>query len=200
MMKITELPKEEIEEIRKLAKRVAEEPILVDLMSALCCDIIDRKKKDITSFGITSVQEIREEEADEISPEILKFLKTNMTRSSKAGRKPIRLARLLCFIEEIRKNVLQNVKSNNRLPSCDIKRYAYVFDLPCIMECMKDRTVFSSNEIRLMLAAAINEDDYEGVLENNTGIIETLEEIFKYLSDEQIKNLLKVRKLFRDQI
>lgn len=195
-MKITELAKEEIEEIRKYAKGVAEDPNLVDLMSALCCDIIDRKKKDITSHEIAFVQGIREEEEEEISPEIIKFLKANMTRSSKTGKKATRLARLICFVEEIRKNVLQNVKSNEKLSCYDIKRYAQIFDMHYIMDCMNDPTFFSSNEIRLMLAVAINEDDNEGVLEDSPSIVDSLEIVFQTLSEAQIKNLLKVRKLF----
>lgn len=47
-----------------------------------------------------------------------------------------------------------------------------------------------------MLAVAINEDDNEGVLEDSPSIIDSLEIVFQTLSEGQIENLLKVRKLF----
>ena len=193
-MKITELAKEEIEEIRKYAKRVAEEPFLVDLIATLCCDIIDRKKKDITRREIEYLQEIREEE-DQIPLEILRFLKENVTRSSKAGKKAVRLARLLCFVEEIREKVLQNVKADIKISCYDIRAYAEIFDIYYIMEHI-DKSELFSNEIRLIIAVAINEDDYEGILQETPEIIDSLENLFYGFSEKQMKNLMKVHKFF----
>lgn len=98
-MKNVSLQPNEIEEIRKFAIQIADNPHLVDLIASLLYDIAKKGKNDITDSSINSIEYLNLKDEDEIPVSIVVFLKDNVVKRGRAGTKKVRLARINLFIE-----------------------------------------------------------------------------------------------------
>ena len=175
-MKNIILQPNEIEEIRKFAIQIADSPYLVDLIASLLYDIVKKGKNDITDSCISSIEGIDLKDEDEIPIPVVVFLKDNVVKRGRGSTKKVRLARINLFIEMIRKNVLQKIKSETKISCKEMAMYSEIFNMNYIKAHFSH--VDDYNETRFVIAVGLGEEDYYGILEGSPEYIEKFYDFF----------------------
>ena len=191
-MKNVILQPNEIEEIRKFAIQIADSPYLVDLIASLLYDITKKGKNDITDSSINSIEGIDLKNEDEIPVSIVVFLKNNVVKRGRAGTKKVRLARISLFIEMIRRNVLQKIKSETKITCKEIAMYSQIFNMNYIKAHFSH--VRDYNETRFVIAVGLGEEDHCGILESSSEFIDRFYEFFEDSSHGQVEHLIEAYK------
>lgn len=187
-MKNIILQPNEIEEIRKFAIQIADSPYLVDLIASLLYDIVKKGKNDITDSCISSIEGIDKDE-DEIPVPVVVFLKDNVVKRGRGSTKKVRLARINLFIEMIRKNVLQKIKSETKISCKEMAMYSEIFNMNYIKAHFSH--VDDYNETRFVIAVGLGEEDYYGILEGSPEYIDKFYEFFESSYTHQVKHLIE---------
>lgn len=187
-MKNIILQPNEIEEIRKFAIQIADSPYLVDLIASLLYDIVKKGKNDITDSCISSIEGIDKDE-DEIPVPVVVFLKNNVVKRGRGSTKKVRLARINLFIEMIRKNVLQKIKSETKISCKEMAMYSEIFNMNYIKAHFSH--VKDYNETRFVIAVGLGEEDYYGILESSPEYIDKFYEFFESSYTHQVKHLIE---------
>ena len=187
-MKNIILQPNEIEEIRKFAIQIADSPYLVDLIASLLYDIVKKGKNDITDSFISSIEGIDKDE-DEIPVPVVVFLKDNVVKRGRGSTKKVRLARINLFIEMIRKNVLQKIKSETKISCKEMAMYSEIFNMNYIKAHFSH--VDDYNETRFVIAVGLGEEDYYGILEGSPEYIDKFYEFFESSYTHQVKHLIE---------
>lgn len=187
-MKNIILQPNEIEEIRKFAIQIADSPYLVDLIASLLYDIVKKGKNDITDSCISSIEGIDKDE-DEIPVPVVVFLKDNVVKRGRGSTKKVRLARINLFIEMIRKNVLQKIKSETKISCKEMAMYSEIFNMNYIKAHFSH--VDDYNETRFVIAVGLGEEDYYGILKGSPEYIDKFYEFFESSYTHQVKHLIE---------
>ena len=187
-MKNIILQPNEIEEIRKFAIQIADSPYLVDLIASLLYDIVKKGKNDITDSCVSSIEGIDKDE-DEIPVPVVVFLKDNVVKRGRGSTKKVRLARINLFIEMIRKNVLQKIKSETKISCKEMAMYSEIFNMNYIKAHFSH--VDDYNETRFVIAVGLGEEDYYGILEGSPEYIDKFYEFFESSYTHQVKHLIE---------
>ena len=187
-MKNIILQPNEIEEIRKFAIQIADSPYLVDLIASLLYDIVKKGKNDITDSCISSIEGIDKDE-DEIPVPVVVFLKDNVVKRGRGSTKKVRLARINLFIQMIRKNVLQKIKSETKISCKEMAMYSEIFNMNYIKAHFSH--VDDYNETRFVIAVGLGEEDYYGILEGSPEYIDKFYEFFESSYTHQVKHLIE---------
>ena len=187
-MKNIILQPNEIEEIRKFAIQIADSPYLVDLIASLLYDIVKKGKNDITDSCISSIEGIDKDE-DEIPVPVVVFLKDNVVKRGRGSTKKVRLARINLFIEMIRKNVLQKIKSETKISCKEMAMYSEIFNMNYIKAHFSH--VDDYNETRFVIAVGLGEEDYYSILEGSPEYIDKFYEFFESSYTHQVKHLIE---------
>lgn len=188
-MKNIILQPNEIEEIRKFAIQIADSPYLVDLIASLLYDIVKKGKNDITDSCISSIEGIDLKDEDEIPIPVVVFLKDNVVKRGRGSTKKVRLARINLFIEMIRKNVLQKIKSETKISCKEMAMYSEIFNMNYIKAHFSH--VDDYNETRFVIAVGLGEEDYYGILEGSPEYIDKFYEFFESSYTHQVKHLIE---------
>ena len=188
-MKNIILQPNEIEEIRKFAIQIADSPYLVDLIASLLYDIVKKGKNDITDSCISSIEGIDLKDEDEIPIPVVVFLKDNVVKRGRGSTKKVRLARINLFIEMIRKNVLQKIKSETKISCKEMAMYSEIFNMNYIKAHFSH--VDDYNETRFVIAVGLGEEDYYGILESSPEYIDKFYEFFESSYTHQVKHLIE---------
>lgn len=191
------LPEEEINNIRRLATAVAEDSELVNEIACYLHDIAKMGKKELSQETITSIQLMPIEESHNIFPALLLFLQNNMVArgSKKTGSKKVCMHRLISFIDATREAILKYLqRPGTKLSFKEISNYSEIFN----MKYMKDNifSVKNSNISRLVIAVALSDYDKQATFSLNPHMIQHIEFILNLVTDEQLKALIEVHRLY----
>lgn len=150
-------------EMRKLAKKVAKNPMMADLIASILYDIVKGRSRRLTYDMIRDIDSLDESEEDIISQDVLEFLK-NKTHIAQ-------------FVDYIREEILSLINSKKNVSTEDIMRYAIFFN-------MSDLKLLSQENYKLFIAVAYGE------AVEDLGAVETYERLCK-VAQELLKKLNK---------
>lgn len=153
-------------EMRKLAKKVANDPMMADLIASILYDIVKGRTRRLTYEMIREIDELDESEEDTISLDVLKFLK-NKTHIAQ-------------FVDYIREEILSIMNSQKNVSIEDIMRYSIFFT----MNDLKLLSPEKPKNVKLFLAIAYGEPVEE------LGAVETFERLCK-VAQELLKKVSK---------
>ena len=150
--------------------------------------IVKKGKNDITDSCISSIEGIDKDE-DEIPVPVVVFLKDNVVKRGRGSTKKVRLARINLFIEMIRKNVLQKIKSETKISCKEMAMYSEIFNMNYIKAHFSH--VDDYNETRFVIAVGLGEEDYYGILEGSPEYIDKFYKFFESSYTHQVKHLIE---------
>ena len=190
-MKKSILTTDEMEKIRGLAKEISKSSYLVELISAILCDIVKSGIINITDSLVSSVEDLNPDYEDDIPVPVIEFLKENIVKrgNRQTGNKTVRLARVCFFIDEIRADILQKVKQSKDISCDDLAGYSGIFNMNYIKSNFSH--VEKPNEIRLIIATALSDYDYNCLLSGMPDYIDALYDFFKQATKTQVKNIFE---------
>lgn len=193
-MKKTTMTTEETREIMWYARKVVENPNLINWISTFLWENIQYDQKGFSESSITTIHQVIEEGGSGIPDNILQFLRENVSKrgTKTTGNKQIRLERITYFIETIRRYILLKVDNNSFIDASTIYYYSLMFNIKYIMRRHLKPT--SINELRLCFAVALSQNDKSDLLKYNPELIDQFHGIFTSTTSLQMNDLFEMVK------